>query len=99
MIKFHYLGDTSVSHTNVIAIASELTDIEDEKFIKFGAAFSNKNDRYDKALGKHLAIQRFNENPYYVKVTELTFNSLIASMYNELLSDINSPSWLKELSK
>ncbi len=59
-MKFIYLGDRSKARTNVITIAYEL---EADNVVRFGIAFSNKNDLYSKEFGKSLAVERY-ELPY-----------------------------------
>lgn len=69
-VKFKYFGDTSKAYTNVITVASELSyDKEKNNYlIKFGCAFSNKKDKYDKKIGKELALNRLVNKPCMFKI-------------------------------
>jgi hypothetical protein len=105
-IKFHYFGDTSKAYTNVITIASELTkqiasDDVEYQVIRFGFSLSNSKDRYSKQLGKHIAISRFNTEPYRVILGgtdhKPTFNGIIDTMLNHIITETIVPEWVETI--
>lgn len=102
MIKFHFIGDTSKAYSNVIVIASEIVDLSDDgdkiyKAIKFQFALSNDKDRYDKGLGKELAMIRFKTKPYYLPINDFTFVSIVEQMVKFIQLDTNSPKWVNDV--
>jgi hypothetical protein len=99
MIKFHYFGDTSTSYTNVITAASSVSKNEDGTgTIKFGVAFSNCTDRYDKQMGKHLAITRLDSHPFTTTVEVISFFDICKAIANYINTEMEeTPSWTKTI--
>jgi len=98
-MRFKYIGNTGLIHTNVITIASELTSNKKGRYvIRFGYSFSNKKDRYSKEIGKALAMDMMGD--YYLptqfgeKPTHKHIDSIIL---NFILSAWNAPLWAKKL--
>ena len=93
--NYIYLGDRSKARTNVITIAYEIEKAEfndtrlDVEVIKFGIAFSNNKDLYDKTLGKKLAGYRCNGMPYRFFKTKFGIKHTILSG----LQKQELPSW------
>ena len=58
-IKFHYYGDYSIAHTNVITIATLKVD----NILKVGITCSNKADHYLRNEGRAIAKARLEDNP------------------------------------
>lgn len=99
-VKFKYFGDTSKAYTNVLTIASELLyDKESNKYlIRFGYSFSNIKDRYDKRIGKDLALDRLCKYPCNVIITDgvikPTYKQIDESILEYIVEEIdNIPSW------
>ena len=98
--NYIYLGDRSKARTNVITIAYEIEKAEfndtnlNVEVIKFGIAFSNSKDLYDKTLGKKLASYRCNGMPYRFFKTKFGITHTIFT--GMLKQDL--PSWAHDMS-
>lgn len=80
----------SKAYTNVITVASELLyDKENNNYVvKFGYAFSNKKDKYNKKIGRELAIERLVNNSYVVIVTDGTMKPTYKQIDESILEYI-----------
>jgi len=116
-VKFKYFGDTSKAYTNVITVASELTIEKDNNdsfyyYINFNFAFCNnsnkKEDKYNKSVGRDLALSRLKENPHKInlcrvivkgdndkyKVIKPTYKEIDDVILEYILKEIgNIPPW------
>ena len=99
MIKFNYFGDTSKAYTNVITIVSEIEYTTDYNVLRFGVAYSNKTDVYDKKIGRRIALGRFNKSPYRVVLPkEYSFNFIINTMLDFIIEEVaDRPNWVEDI--
>ena len=98
-VKFKYFGDTSKAYTNVITVASELLyDKENDNYVvKFGYAFSNKKDKYNKKIGKELALEKLKDSPMGYELGNNVSYNLINYYIREIIETlVPTPSWVKK---
>src|SRR5574343_935079 len=107
-MKIMYIGDTSKSHTNVITIATELEYYPDSGHcVRFGFAFSNKNDKFSKQLGRKIAIGRYEGelSNFCISVNDCLENDKpsFSLVKNKILQDIvretEAPFWTLKYAK
>jgi hypothetical protein len=99
-VKFKYFGDTSKAYTNVITVASELSYNEKEKVyvVRFGFAYSNIEDKYNKNIGKSEALDRFGDDFYEVIFNEKPNYLMIdEKILKFILTEFKTPTWAKKL--
>ena len=95
-VKFKYFGDTSKAYTNVITVVSYLYKLEDKYYINFGYSFSNKKDRYNKNVGRDLALEN-KKHTVEIGRSKPNFLQIDDIIFKHILLDEVSPSWVNKV--
>lgn len=93
-VKFKYFGDTSKAYTNVITVASCLYKHEGGYAISFGYCFSNKKDRYNKKVGRDLALEN-KKHIVNMGANKPTHDQIDCIIFDDIMNPrANAPSWV-----
>jgi hypothetical protein len=93
--KFFYYGCRSAAHSNVITVAAQIIDGK----LHLGASFSHISDRYIKATGKFIAIEKLHAEPIIIDLehSNYTYRFIQYEIARYLHSNKIGPSWASGL--
>lgn len=90
-IKYIYIGNRGLAHTNVITIAYEVNERYE---LSFSVAFSNQQDTYNKYIGKELAENRLKEQPTIIQLEDNPgYREIDALITDYILRKTDIPTW------
>lgn len=89
-MKMHYFGDLSRAYSYKIIVASVI----DGDTLRLGISYCSKDDKFNKKLGKEIAISRLNDPFILNYLGERTYKEIDRSIVDYLL-DVKNPDWVR----